>query len=62
MMMISNSIISSDKRFDLELAHLGDLSKFTFLQLSAELAQFHIMIDNFGTYLHEYFILGRYKG
>lgn len=41
---------SINKKFELELAHLGDLSKFSFLQLRNELDQFQTIIDNFGTF------------
>ena len=43
-------IQTADRKFDLELAHLGDLSNFSFLQLRNELDQFQAVIDNFGSY------------
>ena len=43
-------LIDIDKKFDLELAHLGDLSKFTFNQLREQIPQFKIVIDNFGSF------------
>ncbi len=40
----------AEKKFDLELAHLGDLSKYSYLQLSYQLKQFQVTINNFGPY------------
>lgn len=48
--MYSDLLIELDKKFELELAHLGDLSKFSFTQLREELPQFDIEIDNYGTH------------
>jgi hypothetical protein len=48
--MYTDLLVDLDKKFELELAHLGDLSKFTFTQLREKIPQFKIVIDNFGTH------------
>jgi hypothetical protein len=48
---MNNFDIIADKKYELELAHLGDLSKFSFDELSKQLPQFNSSIENFGTYL-----------
>jgi hypothetical protein len=49
--MNSDFLIDIDKKYELELASLGDLSRFSFAQLRDELTQFDIIIDNFGSYI-----------
>jgi hypothetical protein len=43
-------ILENYKKYELELAHLGDLSKFSFAELSKQLPQFNNSVENFGSY------------
>lgn len=54
-MSLTDTLDIAEKKFEFELAHLGDLSKYNFAQLSKQLSQFNVDIDNFGSYFNAHF-------